>query len=950
MSRGTMNALGASARKGLALFWTALLLATLLVPYAALSSPVEVQAAAVAPECGLVPLDVEIILDQSGSMGSNSNAGHTREYWAQQAADQLVTALQSNGGVGTGPATSTGGRHRVGLTTFNGTISNSYPGYTVRASLGSQDASAIETTINGLSASGNTPTKAGMAGGAADLTAHQRSTDFGLTVRHIILFISDGRPNPDGPSSGWGNGTSQRPTQADANTFDAAADEVFSIAIGQGGSGSSAVDTALMQALAKPADGTHYANVVDSSQLPSLFAGIFQTIACKTTPTMTTSVSSDTVDFGGTVHDTATLTGDGSHDVTGTVDFALCGPTANPADCTSPTITVGSAPVSNGSATSPDYTVGQTAAASGYYCFEADYTPDTAAGTYYNSASHTAADSECFYVAPATIKLTKVADDSSVDPGATVGYTVTISNTGGSTALGVSVTDTLPSNGGLQWSLDPSSDAGWSINSTTLSFSGSVGAGKSASAHITSPTTQATCGTIDNSASATSTSDGSTSVGPVSISVTCATLSWQKQDENNQALGGATFTVSPNPFDLSGTGSIDVTDNSAPDQAAAAGSFELVNVVPGTYTITEKTPPAGYLVDPTVQQITVKGGDNGVADSPWTDVMARPGLGITKSVDPGSITGGTDSSVAYTIVVSNSGTAATSGDVLVTDNDFPAFYSISDVQCSVSVATCDAADLAVGGIDLGQMTAGESVTITVSGTASPNNTTDIGDNVNTAYACEQVVDSDPVCLPAQATLTVTLAHSSAIHILKTPSTTVTPIGGGQVTYTYTVTNTGNVPLSDVEVSDNKCSSVTYVDGDTSDNGLLDLTETWTFTCTTNLTATTTNVGTATGYDGDSKVSDTATATVTVPVVPPPPPPNPPTPTTPAPTPSATVLATATATARLTLPPTSTLDGSSPTGQSGSGLVLILAAIGLLVLLLGLVAPAPARARQRTRRR
>ena len=68
---------------------------------------------AIDPACGTVPIDVEIILDTSGSMTSNSNSGSTRAQWAQVAIDQLIDDLQLHGGVGTGPATSSGGRHRV---------------------------------------------------------------------------------------------------------------------------------------------------------------------------------------------------------------------------------------------------------------------------------------------------------------------------------------------------------------------------------------------------------------------------------------------------------------------------------------------------------------------------------------------------------------------------------------------------------------------------------------------------------------------------------------------------------------------------------------------------------------------------------------------------------------------------------------------------------------------
>ncbi|MCE5190571.1 MAG: ice-binding family protein [Actinomycetia bacterium] len=102
-----------------------------------------------------------------------------------------------------------------------------------------------------------------------------------------------------------------------------------------------------------------------------------------------------------------------------------------------------------------------------------------------------------------------------------------------------------------------------------------------------------------------------------------------------------------------------------------------------------------------------------------------------------------------------------------------------------------------------------------------------------------------------------------IQITKTASPTALTSGPGSVTYTYRVTNPGTNPLSDVVVTDNKLSPVTYASGDANTDGLLQSGETWVYTGTTRLTATTTNIATAMAMSGETAITDTASVRVAV---------------------------------------------------------------------------------------
>lgn len=109
-----------------------------------------------------------------------------------------------------------------------------------------------------------------------------------------------------------------------------------------------------------------------------------------------------------------------------------------------------------------------------------------------------------------------------------------------------------------------------------------------------------------------------------------------------------------------------------------------------------------------------------------------------------------------------------------------------------------------------------------------------------------------------------------IDVVKIPSPLALPAGPGPVTYTYTLTNIGTVPVTDVTMVGDTCSPIVRVSGDANGDNKLDVSETWTHTCSTTLSETHTNIVTTTGWANGISAVDIATATVVVgaPIVPP----------------------------------------------------------------------------------
>ena len=220
-----------------------------------------------------------------------------------------------------------------------------------------------------------------------------------------------------------------------------------------------------------------------------------------------------------------------------------------------------------------------------------------------------------------------------------------------------------------------------------------------------------------------------------------------------------------------------------------------------------------------------------------TPVLVSPSINITKVPTPLSLPAG-PGAVTYDYAVSNTGTVAMS-NVVVTDNKCSAVNFVSGDTNGDSK------------LDLNEIwkyrcstTLSQTTTNTATATGQANGFIAI-DTVNAT-----VVVNASIVPPL-------------IHIVKKSNVSILPAGGGAVVYTYTVTNPGTAPLSNVSVIDNKCSPVSMHSGDTNSNNILESNETWTFTCNSNLTQTTTNTGTAEGSANGLTAIDFSLATVAV---------------------------------------------------------------------------------------
>ena len=415
-------------------------------------------------------------------------------------------------------------------------------------------------------------------------------------------------------------------------------------------------------------------------------------------------------------------------------------------------------------------------------------------------------DTATITVKCATIQVTKTPDQGTVSAGDPIGFTITASNSGAGSASGVTVTDTLPTDAGLSWTIDASgSDSGCSITAGVLSCNfGTIAAGGSKHVHITSPTTAATCGSVDNTANVTTSNDGSDSDN-ATITVNCPNVTVLKTADQGTIDAGdtAAFTIvvtNEGPGTAKGVTLTDTLPSGvvwSEDSAACsitAGVLscnfgDLANSATRTVHVTGATDAAdcGVLTNTAVVAASNESVENvGDNSSTATITVNCPDLLVTKDADQGTVNAGEN--IGFTVEVTNNGTGTAHG-VTVTDTlptngglDWAIDAANSDAGCSITsgVLTCDFGDL---GPD-------ESRSVHI---VSPTTAQSCGDVVNTASgtSSNDGEDSD------SATVTV---NCTDIFVTKTADAPLVE-GGDTIGFLITVGNNGPGTANGVTLTD-----------------------------------------------------------------------------------------------------------------------------------------------------
>ncbi len=426
------------------------------------------------------------------------------------------------------------------------------------------------------------------------------------------------------------------------------------------------------------------------------------------------------------------------------------------------------------------------------------------------------------FLPPTDLGVTKTVNSNDVRVGATVVFTMSVTNFGNYSTANVQLTDLLPA--GLNYT-GHSATVGTYVPSSGVWSVGSLAVGAGGRLVITASVDLAS--------------------GGLSLTNTIA-VTYQDRPDTNTANNSASAVVNVRSLDLAVGKSVsdalpDVNElityrvtvtNLGPDTATnvvvndllpagitfsnAAASAGSYNVTSGVWTIGAMTggasasltitaqvnsASAGLVITNTATALTLGLGDTNAANDSASAVITVIGadLGVTKT--PSTYGPFAGSNLVYTIVLTNSGPSDTDGVTLS--------ERLTNGLSYVSHAASSGVYDNVSGIwTVGFMAAGAWATLEITAQATTNAIDTLITNVSTIVSSTV---SDGNLLNNSATAIVAV---SSLRITKTSSVVSNALPGSNITYTIVVTNAGSLTHTNVSVTDPLPAGVTYVSNST----------------------------------------------------------------------------------------------------------------------------------------
>jgi uncharacterized repeat protein (TIGR01451 family) len=369
------------------------------------------------------------------------------------------------------------------------------------------------------------------------------------------------------------------------------------------------------------------------------------------------------------------------------------------------------------------------------------------------------------------------------DAGDTITYTFTVTNTGNVPLTNVTITDPgVTLSGGLIASLAPGASNSTTFTATRTLTQANINAG-------VYNNTATVIGTPPSGPNVTAQDNESVNL-PAAPALTLVKTGTLNAGSNGVADAGDTITYT---FTVTNTGNVPLTNVTITDPGVTMSGGPIASLAPGasnsttftaTRTLTQANINAGVYNNTATVTGTPPSGPNVTAqDSESVSLAATPSLSLVKT---GTLNAGSNGvadagdTISYTFTVTNTGNV-TLTNVTITDP-------------GVTITGGPIASLAPGASNSTTFTATRTLTQANINAGTYNNTATV---TGTPPSGPNVTGQDTENTP--------LAGAPALTLVKTGTVNTGPDGvanvGDTITYAFTVTNTGNVTLTNVTITD-----------------------------------------------------------------------------------------------------------------------------------------------------